>query len=438
VNQATYVNHHCPRCGGDVVFDQEATGTRCRYCGASLIVLGAHSSWLGFLLKPGVAVSDTAHEVTRIAMKNGWKPPLLRSVIPFYFPFYRTTGHAIKWVRGEKPDPTNHPGMVEQVVTRCVDIMRPAHVDLSPGLFSPGFRAQSLNLFLATRNNADKVPFLPIQKTRAEHDEDMEEDFFDGMPAPGIRVREELPFRMWVRNSILFFPLYLVEVREGSRIRLLLIDAVGGSLIRQIGHEEMEKLLDNLDLVNCRPPGEKRLKLAPLICPECSGDLTSDPMSYVRFCQACGRGWEPLGGRLRERECLWAFDSARGIDPSVIFLPFWRKEKGGKSLHIPAFRVRSPKLLYNLSVRYFDAKFPAQTIPYECRLRIRSLPADLPPEGADEMADVVTGTGARPEFQGKGASRAIVLVPFSRKGPDLVEPFHGLAVPISSLGAEIL
>ncbi len=437
MTQVNYVNHCCSQCGGEVVFDQEATGTRCRYCGAGLMILGARSSWLNFLLKPGITVPDTAREVTRIAQGNGWKPPLLRSVLPFYYPFFRTIGHAIKWVRGDAPgsgDGTDH---VEKILTRYVDLMRPAHADLSPGLFSPGYRAQSLNLYLATRNNAGKIPFLPIQKDRNEHMGNMEDDFFDGMPDPGLRVREKRLFKLWERNSVLFFPLSLVEIREGSQIRLLLLDAIGGSLIRQIGHEEMEKLLDNLDLEKSRSPGETRLKLAPLICPECAGDLDPDPRAFVRFCRACGRGWEPLGGRLRERECLWAGAKPQARDASAIFLPFWRKETDGEALHIPAFEIRSPRLLYNLSVRYYHANFPAEPIPYENRLQMRSLPAGLPPEGADEMADVVVQTGARPVSHPRKGSYAIVLVPFFRKGPDLVEPFHGLAVPISSLEVKV-
>lgn len=437
MNQATYVNHYCPQCGGDVVFDQEATGTRCRYCGAGLIVLGSRASWLGFLLKPAIPVSDIARHVTRIAMKNGWKPPLLRSVIPFFFPFYRSTGHAIRWVKGERPGPGPWPETAENVAARWVDLMRPAHVDLSPGLFSPGVRAQCLNVFLATRNNAGKVPFLPVQEKREEHEENMEEAFFEAMPDTDIRVREERSFRLWVRNSILFFPLHLVEVREGARIRLLLIDAVGGSLIRQIGHEEMEKLLDNLNQVGGRPPGENRLKLAPLICPECGGDLGPDPMAYVRFCQSCGRGWEPSGQKLRERECHWACDSGEKPDPSLVFLPFWRKECSEGVSHIPAFQVRSPRLWYNLAVRYFDAGFPSNPIPYESRLRIRSLPASLSPDGADEMAEVVSATRAKAVLKGKRCRRAIVMIPFIQKGPDLVESLHGLAVPVSGLAAEI-
>ncbi|UCG38777.1 MAG: hypothetical protein JSV00_00650 [bacterium] len=435
--RSCYVSHHCPQCSGEVVFDQGATGTRCRYCGAGLLVLGSRSMWLNFLIKPVVGVRDTAHEVTRIAMKNGWKPPLLRSVIPFYFPFYRTTGHAIKWIKGVKPGLEIHGDASEEILTRHVDLMRPAHMDLSPGLFSPGYRAQSLNLALATRENAGKAPFAPIQKDREEHSRDMEEAFFDSMPEPGLKVWEERCFRLWETNSVLFFPLLLVEIREGRQMRLLLLDAVGGSLIRQIGHEEMETLLDNLELRESRSPGETRLKLAPLMCPECAGDLDPDPSAHLRFCKACGRGWEEGAGRLRERECLWAGTRPQARDTSMIFLPFWRRHADDRELYIPAFSVRSPRLLYNLAARYYHAQFPAEPIPYENRLRIQSLPVGLPPDGADEMADVVAKTNAREQFQKKGTSQSLVLVPFRKKGPDLVEPFKGLAVPISSLEADL-
>jgi hypothetical protein len=327
--------------------------------------------------------------------------------------------------------------VVEKLQTRDIDLMRPAHEDLSPGLFSPGYRVQSLHLYLATRENAGKVPFAPIQREREKHSRKMEDDFFDGMPDPGFKVSLEKKFRLWEQNSILFFPLSLVEIKEGSRIRLMLLDAVGGSLIRQIRHEEMETLLDNLGLKESRSPGEARLKLAPLICPECAGDLDDDPKAHLRFCRSCARGWEVAGGRLRERECMWAGNGRPARDASTIFLPFWKRQGEERHLYVPAFSIRSPRLLYKLTARYYHADFPAEPIPYESRLRLRTHPVGLSPDGADEMADVVANTGLREVFEKKGTRQSLVLIPFRRRGPDLVEPFKGLAVPISSLGVEI-
>jgi hypothetical protein len=400
------------------------------------MVMGTGATWLNFLIKPKVSVRETAHEVTRIAMKNSWKPPLLRSVIPFYYPFYRTTGHAIKWVRGYRNTVGPGDGIEEKILTRPIDHMRPAHTDLSPGLFSPGYRAQSLNLYLATRENAGKLPFLPVQMDKGTYSKKMEEDFFDQMPDPGLKMAQEKRFRLWEKNSILYFPLALVEVREGNHIRLLLIDSVGGGLIRQLKHEEMEKLLDNLGLKESRSPGEKRLKLAPLICPECAGELDADPSAHLRFCRNCARGWESRKGDLKEKECLWSGDADSLKDPLTLFLPFWLRRGENEDLYIPAFKVRSPRLLYNLSSRYYHAGFPARTIPYHDRLRINPFPVGLPPDGADEMADVVAGTGSKKPFPRKGTRQSVLLVPFRKRGPDLVGP-KGFAVPISSLGVKL-
>ena len=68
---------------------------------------------------------------------------------------------------------------------------------------------------------------------------------------------------------------------------------------------------------------------------------------------------------------------------------------------------------------------------------MHSLPVGLPSVGADEMADVVAGSGAREAFERKGSRQSLLLVPFRRMGPDLVEPFKGLAIPVSSLGMRI-
>ena len=433
---ACYVSHQCSRCGGEVIFDQKATGVQCRYCGAGMVVLGGRSAWLNFLIKPQIAVKDTAHEVTKIAQKSGWKPPLLRSVIPFYLPFYRITGQAIKWIKGEKRDEIYpHGRVVEDVKTRHFDLMRPAHTDLSAGLFSPGVRAQTLHLFLATRENAGGVPFLPIQEKKDSFRERVNHSTTEGMEAPGVKILEEKTFLIWERHSILYFPLSLVEVREGERIRLLLLDSVSGKLVRQIGHQEMENLLDNLGIGGSKSPGEGRLKLIPLVCPECAGDLDTSTTAVVRFCLRCGKGWESKGSRLRERECLWAGTEVMTRQEGVTFLPFWRRSTGEQSWLIPAFGVRSPHLLYNRSRRYYQARFPAETIPYNCRLRLKSLSAEIPPDEADEMMEVVAHTDNRETVQIKGTRQSLVLVPFRRSGPDLVDQYHGLAVPTGSLEA---
>lgn len=421
-----------------MVFDQEATGTRCKYCGAGLMVMGARSSWLNFLIKPGIPVKETGHAVTRIAQKAGWKPTLLRSVLPFYFPFFRTTGQAIRWIKGMRSaTPEGLPQIVEKLRTRHVDLARPGHNDLSPGLFSPGFRAQALHLYLATRENAGNLPFLPVQVQRQDHVARTEGDFFDGLDEEKLRVQEKRDFRLRERHHVLYFPMSLVEVREGTNIRLLLLDTVGGGLIRQIEHGDMETLLDNLGLKESRSPGENRLRLVPLICPECSGDLDPDPMAHLRFCRRCARGWVERKGQMKEKPCMWAGNELQARDGKTVFLPFWNRHADGRSTFIPAFAVQSPRLLHGLSSRYYQAEFPVEEIPYDTRLRLNTIPVQMPPEEADEMLEVVAETSMHPPFPVRGSVQRLVLVPFNRRGPDLVDRFCGLAVPVATLGGTL-
>jgi len=417
------------------VFEQEATGTRCKYCGAGLMVMGGRSSWLNFLIKPTISIRETGHEITRIAIKSGWKPTHLRSVIPFYFPFYRTTGHGIKWIKGERTsDQGRLSENVEELKTRHVDFSRASHIDLSPGLFSPGYRAQSMHLYLATRENAGKIPFAPVQVDRSAYVDDIEGVFYEGFSDADLRIFEEKGFRIWERHNVLFFPMYLVEVKEGARLRLLLLDAVSGSLIRQLDNNEMEKLLENLGLRESRSPGETRLKLLPLICPECGGDLDPDTNAHLRFCLRCHKGWVEKGTRLVDKKCLWAGNEMQARDKRTVFLPFWSRESGQRRSFIPAFGVRSPRLLYNLSSRYYEADFPTEEIPYDSRLRIKAVSVRLPLEEADEMLDVIAQTSTREPFPVRNSKETIVLIPFRKQGPDLVDQFHGLAVPMATFG----
>lgn len=437
MKKTCYVSHQCPQCGGETIFDQEATGTKCRYCGTALMVVGGRSAWLNFLIKPKIKVKDTPPEITAIARKNRWKPSLVRSVIPFYYPFYRIRGQAIHWVTGEKRrDDVRKGESVEELKTRNFDLMRPGHTDLSTGLFSPGIRAQTLHLFLATRENAGGIPFLPMQLSREKFHDRVRHNTTEGFDVSDLFVLEEKTFLIWERYSILYFPLFLVEIREGEQLRLLLMDAVSGHLVRQIGHQEMETLLNNLGIGESQPPIENRLKLVPLICPECDGDLQSGTTAVIRFCFNCGRGWESGGSRLQERKCLWAGTEVMVRQEQTIFLPFWRRNAGDGGSVIPAFGVRSPHLLYNISRRYYNADFPVENIPYNCRTSVKTLPAELSPEEAMELMDVVVYTSRKARVENRKLD-SLVLIPFSRRGPDLVDHYHGLAVPVSGLNVRM-
>ncbi len=364
---------------------------------------------------------------------------MLRSVIQFYLPYYRTTGQVVRWLKGEKrvegPSPNT---IVEKIKTRHADIMRPAFDDLWSGLFSPGVRAQTLNLFVATEENAGKLAFVPVKAKKEEFLRETRGGLTSGLNEAGLKVFEEKTFFISERHTVLYFPLSMAEVREGGGPRWLLFDAVGGGYLRDITRNDMETLLDSMGISGDGSPGEGRLKLVPLICPECAGDLDDEPYAAVRFCRSCGRGWESAGSRLKERECLWTGAPEKEDDTGTLYLPFWRRQHSGSIFHVPAFGIRSPRLLYNVSVHYLNAGFDAEPIPYSRRLRIRRLPAQL---HADEAWNVEKMGSARSRgLEGSGendSGQALLMVPFRKRGTDLVDLIHGVAVPLSALDGRV-
>ncbi|MFV2081507.1 MAG: hypothetical protein ACC669_06550 [bacterium] len=328
-------------------------------------------------------------------------------------------------------------GFVERVRTRHVDMMRPAFEDLWSGLISPGVRAQTLKLFVATRENAGKLPFVPIKTRKEKFAEEIKSSLTAGLSVPDIRVTEGQTFFVSERNTVLYFPLSLAEIREGSRTRLLLFDAVGGGFLREIARSDMETLLDKTGFSGDRSPGEGRLKLAPLICPEWAGDLDLQQYAVVRFCHGCGRGWELSGGRLRDRDCRWTGEVPAEFRKNVIFLPFWRRSEGKNTFHIPAFGIRSPKLLYNISVRYLRANFPAETIPYNRKLVINNIPALV---HTDEVPEIMAMAAHAREIalqSQRGVRLSLLMIPFRKRGTDLVDLVHGMAVPVSTLEEKV-
>lgn len=434
-----YVSHSCPQCGADVLFTEKTTGTRCRYCDTGFLVLGGRSAWLNFLIKPRLEAKETARAVTETAIDQGWDPPMLRSVMQFFLPYYRTTSQVVRLIRGEKrvEGPLSDE-IVEKVKTRYADVMRPAYEDLWSGLFSPGVRAQALKLYVATRENAGKLAFVPVKAEKEEFLQDTKSGMTSGLSEPGLKIFEEKTFFISGRHTVIYFPLSMAEVREKGRPRWLLFDAVGGSYLREITRNDMETLLDSMGLSGDRSPGEGRLKLVPLICPECAGDLDDEQYAVVRFCRGCGRGWETAGNRLKERECLWTGEPESKNEKDILYLPFWRRKYSDRILHVPAFGIRSPRLLYNVSLHYLRAGFSAEPIPYSRRLRIRRIPALLHPDEVGEVEKMASARRAEgADVDEKKSRQTLLMIPFRRRGTDLVDLIHGIAVPVSCLEGKV-
>ncbi len=78
-----------------------------------------------------------------------------------------------------------------------------------------------------------------------------------------------------------------------------------------------------------------------------------------------------------------------------------------------------------------------EAIPYNRKLVIKNIPALV---HADEMPEIMAMAAHAREVKipsQKGARQSLLMVPFRRRGTDLVDLIHGMAVPISTLDERI-
>jgi hypothetical protein len=88
-------------------------------------------------------------------------------------------------------------------------------------------------------------------------------------------------------------------------------------------------------------------------------------------------------------------------------------------------------------VRYLKANFPAEAIPYNRKLIIKNIPALV---HADESPEIMAMAAHVREVEiptQKGSRQSLLMVPFRKRGTDLVDLIHGMAVPVSTLEEKI-
>ncbi len=78
-----------------------------------------------------------------------------------------------------------------------------------------------------------------------------------------------------------------------------------------------------------------------------------------------------------------------------------------------------------------------EAIPCNRKLVIKNIPALV---HADEVTEIMTMAAHAREVEipsQKGFRQSLLMVPFRRRGTDLVDLIHGMAVPISTLEEKI-
>jgi len=66
------------------------------------------------------------------------------------------------------------------------------------------------------------------------------------------------------------------------------------------------------------------LKLIPLRCPECGGDINSKEEDRVYFCYVCGLGFEIVRNKFKKVNVIYAKPSHEFTGKTLYYLPFWQ------------------------------------------------------------------------------------------------------------------
>ncbi len=90
-----------------------------------------------------------------------------------------------------------------------------------------------------------------------------------------------------------------------------------------------------------------------------------------------------------------------------------------------------------MSVLYLIADFPSEAIPFNRKLIIRKNPALV---HANEIYKIMAMAAHAREIalpSQRGARQSLLMVPCKKRGTDLVDQIHGMAVPISALEEKV-
>jgi DNA-directed RNA polymerase subunit RPC12/RpoP len=421
---------HCPQCGGDIDFLEEAQVIHCEFCGSSLLVAG-RAGVLRYVLpaqlKDPQAAAAQAVESLR---KTGKVSPRPVQTFLFYAPFWRMRGMVYRWVFGLKPMKieiqSGGPPPMERLkvlLTRILDHTIPGYAGLEIGLSSLGVRAQALRLQPFGREQLEnRESFLPLEVSLEQAQSEAESlanVFFEAEEL----TPEVILQRVVGKNfSVIYFPIWYVECQHTRGREVFLIDAVGGTGIGSLA--DGSPIQQRLKSEESRKSFEfSEIRFLPFRCPNCGWEFPFRPLSMLHFCPNCRR-------LFREKSGEWAETIYSVISPpagqsweKLLWVPFWRcktlLESPGERLenmasfyqlapplrvvnpekearrpiyfYVPALKFRNPQVIHNLASRltFIQPDLKPASFPDGCHPLTAG--ASLPDADASEMGPVILG-----------------------------------------------
>ena len=423
---------HCPQCGGDIDFLEEAQVIRCSFCNSSLLVAGREGV-LRYVLPAQVHDPQAAAAKALESLKSTGKlSPRIVQTFLFYAPFWRLRGTVYRWIFGLKPMNVKFeveagvPPPMERMkvlLTRVLDHTIAGYAGLELGLSTLGVRAQALRLQPFGREHLEKrdsfLPLeIPLEQVQAEADRSSNVFF-----GAAELVPEVILHRLVGKGfSVIYFPIWYVECQHGGGREVLLLDAAGGSIISSLpnGSAIQQKLKGE---VTRKSFEFSEIRFLPFRCPNCGWEFPFRPLSTLHFCPSCRRLY-------RERQGEWAEIEYFVVPPpggqsweKLLWIPFWRcktvLESAGKRLesmaglyqlappprvvnpekearkpiyfYVPAVKFRNPQVIHNLASRLTFIQPEVKAGAFPDGSHPDTAGAGLPGADASEMGPVILG-----------------------------------------------
>jgi predicted Zn-ribbon and HTH transcriptional regulator len=316
----------CPQCGGEITFDEEIEVVRCPFCASAHQIFGK-SGQPRFMLTPRWNRPELTRNLSRLlkgrkSLRAGSGPART-----LYAPFWRTRGMVFRWVFGKRESLSPVDGRREwddakELQTKVFDLSFPAWKSPSLGLDSLGVRPSALPLRLFHPSRlSDNELVLPAEVSTQEAMRYSSSFLTFGFADGSLTAELEDTELIGETYALIYFPFWLLEVKEGGKTGLLVADATAN---------RVTKVLWDKDLSGFPPVGKRSedfatLRLMPARCPVCAWDFQPSPHSKVHVCLICARAWAEDQGSYREVPYQLADLPVTWKRP-VWYLPFWNLE----------------------------------------------------------------------------------------------------------------
>jgi LSD1 subclass zinc finger protein len=332
------VSTRCPSCGAGLEYQAGSNAVKCSYCGSAHVVTGR-----GRILSYYFPEKITAKQAVSAALgalnkaDGAWAA---REAELFFVPYFHFEASELRWDSEEVNISGGHAhggGFLGSLLrdTRgnsysVLDEPSPAilerrfeltarHIDRTllainaPELDSPslGLRPEVLKLKLFEREEVlGRGKPAPLKMNIEGFRGKGYADTGDGAVAErGVFGKVE---------SIIYSPFWIIEVADGLKEALSVIDGISGEVLNARAPLSMlDELID--------PSGKQEFETAalrPLKCPDCDADLPVRPGDLVFFCPSCLKAWYISENNFTEVNYSAAMPELTGAEKAE-YLPFW-------------------------------------------------------------------------------------------------------------------